>query len=100
MIRSVGISVIQFVVVKNKTNSSEKEEEEEEEEEEEVEEEEKMEQLTQFLCNNIFKSDKNICEISHFQKRLFTVSSSWPQNVHKVGTFPPVCVVGYRAVFV
>ena len=80
-------------MVKNKTNSSKKEEEEEEEEE-------KMEQLAQFLCNNIFKSDKNICEISHFQKRLFTVSSSWPQNVHKVGTFPPVCVVGYRAVFV
>ena len=68
ILSSTDLSVKQSVVVPKKTNPSEKE---------------KLEQLSQFLCNDIFNSDQNICVMSHFQKRSYTVSSSWPQNVHK-----------------
>ena len=62
------LSVSQFFVVPNKTDCSKKE---------------RLEQFAQFLCKNSFNWVQNVCEMSHFQKRWSTVSSSWPRNVSK-----------------
>ena len=65
---SITLSVVQFVTVPSKINSSE---------------EEKLEQFAQFVCNNIFHWVQNICEISHFTKQKQNKKSSQPQHVHK-----------------
>ena len=64
---SMGLLVLPFFVIPKNTNSSEKE---------------KLKQFVQFLCNNIFNSVQNICEIFYFQKD--DLLSPLPdQNVHK-----------------
>ena len=68
ILSSIGLSVVQLTVAPNTSNSSK---------------EEKLELLAHFLCINIFNSDQNVCEISHFQERWSAVSSSWPRNAHK-----------------